>query len=204
MRRCSSPWITATDAGAQSIQAVRTSASPRLDGRLIEAVWQTTPAITNLTQREPDEGAPAIENTEVRFAYDDGAPYVGARMFSGDPKAIRALITRRDREGSSEQIVISLDTYRDRRTTYTFSVTPAGVRVDYYHASTSTHAWPLRATVTDSRGASIPFRVARHDAALRDGAVAGNDAHPALAFVQIASYRLHGGCPPRSCLVFGR
>ena len=88
--------ITATDAGAQSIQAVRASNAPRLDGRLTEAVWHTAPAITSLTQREPDEGAPAIENTEVRFAYDDDALYVGARMFSGDPRAIRALITRRD------------------------------------------------------------------------------------------------------------
>jgi len=129
--------ITATDVGAQSIQAVRATDSPRVDGRLTEGVWQTAPAITNLTQREPDEGAPAIDNTEVRFAYDDDALYVGARMFSSDPKAIRALITRRDREGSSEQIVISLDTYHDRRTAYTFSVTPAGVRIDYYHSTDS-------------------------------------------------------------------
>jgi hypothetical protein len=129
--------ITATGAGAQSIRAERASDSPRLDGRLTEPVWQTAPAITNLTQREPNEGAPAIENTEVRFVYDDNALYIGARMFSNDPKAIRALVTRRDREGSSEQIVISLDTYRDRRTAYTFSVTPAAVRVDYYHATDS-------------------------------------------------------------------
>src|SRR5687768_2307286 len=129
--------ITAAGAGAQSIRAERASDSPRLDGRLSEPVWQTAPPITNLTQREPNEGAPAIENTEVRFAYDDNALYIGARMFSNDPTAIRALITRRDREGSSEQIVISLDTYRDRRTAYTFSVTPAGVRVDYYHATDS-------------------------------------------------------------------
>jgi hypothetical protein len=158
--------ITATDAGAQSIQAVRASDSPRLDGRLTEAVWHTAPAITNLTQREPDESAPAIENTEVRFAYDDDALYVGARMFSGDPRAIRALVTRRDREGSSEQIVISLDTYRDRRTAYTFSVTPAGVRMDYYHATDSESdrdfdwnpVWEA-ATDIDSLGWSAELRI---------------------------------------------
>jgi hypothetical protein len=129
--------ITATDGAAQSIQAVRVGDSPRVDGRLTEAIWRSAPAISNLVQREPDEGSPAIENTEVRFAYDDDALYVGARMFSRNPSAIRALITRRDREGSSEQIVVSLDTYRDRRTAYTFSVTPAGVRIDYYHATDS-------------------------------------------------------------------
>jgi hypothetical protein len=158
--------ITATDANAQSIQAVRASDSPRLDGRLTEAVWHTAPAVTNLTQREPDEGAPAIENTEVRFAYDDDALYVGARMFSGDPNAIRALITRRDREGSSEQIVISLDTYHDRRTAYTFAVTPAGVRIDYYHATDSegdhdsdwNPVWEA-ATDIDSLGWSAELRI---------------------------------------------
>jgi hypothetical protein len=158
--------IAAPHAGAQSIQAVRIDDSPRLDGRLSEPVWRTAPAATNLTQREPNEGDPAIENTEVRFAYDDDALYVGARMFSRDPAAIRALITRRDREGSSEQIVISLDTYRDRRTAYTFSVTPAGVRIDYYHATDSESdrdsdwnpVWEA-ATDVDSLGWSAELRI---------------------------------------------
>lgn len=159
-------WITGSVAGAQSIQAVRVDQSPRVDGRLTEAVWRTAPPVTNLTQREPDEGVPATENTEVRFAFDDDALFVGARMFSGNPAAIRALITRRDREGSSEQIVISLDTYRDRRTAYTFSVTPAGVRIDYYHASDSESdrdsdwnpVWEA-ATNIDSLGWSAELRI---------------------------------------------
>jgi hypothetical protein len=158
--------MTGAAAGAQSIQAVRAVSAPHLDGRLIEAVWQSAPAVTNLTQREPNEGAPAIENTEVRFAYDDNALYVGARMFSSDPGAIRALITRRDREGSSEQLIVSLDTYRDRRTAYTFAVTPAGVRIDYYHATDSegdrdsdwNPVWEA-ATDIDSLGWSAEFRI---------------------------------------------
>ena len=151
----------------QSISAVRLEQqSPRVDGRLTESVWSTAPAITRLLQREPDEGAPALENTEVRFAYDDDALYVGARMFSADPAGIRALVTRRDREGSSEQIVISLDTYRDRRTAYSFAVTPAGVRIDYYHASDnegdSDSDWnPVwdAATSIDSAGWTAEMRI---------------------------------------------
>jgi hypothetical protein len=116
-------------------QAVRLDAAPRMDGRLTESVWRTAPPLTAFTQREPDEGKPAPENTEVRIAYDDDALYIGARMFSRDPKAIRALVTKRDNVASSEAIAISLDTYRDRRTAYTLAVTAAGVRVDFYHAS---------------------------------------------------------------------
>lgn len=106
-----------------------------MDGRLTEAVWQSAPAVTGLVQRTPNEGQRAPENTEVRFAYDDDALYVGARMFSGNPRDIRALITRRDQEGISEFIAVSLDTYRDRRTAYSFGVTPSGVRLDFFHES---------------------------------------------------------------------
>ena len=152
-------------ARAQSIQAIRIESAPRLDGRLAEAVWRTAPAVTQLTQREPNEGAPAIENTEVRFAYDDDALYVGARMFSANPRDIRALVTRRDNEGTSERIVVSLDTYHDRRTAFTFAVTPAGVRLDSYHDSDFDDSdegfdpvWDARAHI-DSLGWTAEMRI---------------------------------------------
>lgn len=121
-------------ATAQTVQAVRISGeSPRLDGRLDDEVWRTAPAVSGFVQREPTEGAPALDRTEVRFAYDESALWIGARMYSRNPRDIRALVTRRDREGNSEQLVVSLDTHRDKRTAYSFSVTPAGVRIDYFH-----------------------------------------------------------------------
>jgi hypothetical protein len=133
---CAFASLTALSAGAQSIEAVRAGNSAiRLDGRLNEDVWRSAPAARNFVQREPTEGQPALDSTLVRFAYDDGALWIGARMYSRNPQDIRALVTRRDREGSSEQLIVSLDTHRDRRTAYTFAVTPAGVRIDYYHAS---------------------------------------------------------------------
>lgn len=123
---------------APVVEAVRIeAASPELDGRLNEPIWRGTSLATGFIQREPLQGEPAPEATEVRFAYDEDALWIGARMHSRDPAAIVALATRRDREGSSEQLVVSLDTYHDRRTAYTFAVTAAGVRIDYYHGSDS-------------------------------------------------------------------
>jgi hypothetical protein len=108
----------------------------RVDGRLAESVWRTGSELASgFIQREPVEGSPASERTDVSVVHDDEALYVGARMYSRDPRAVRALVTRRDREGSSEQLIVSLDTYRDRRTAYTFAITPAGVRIDYYHSA---------------------------------------------------------------------
>lgn len=129
------PTLLAAQPAGDTAHAVRLTESVRLDGRLTEGVWRAAPAITRLTQREPNEGQPALEDSEIRFAYDDDALYVGARMYSRDPAGIRALVTRRDQEGTSEFIAISLDTYLDRRTAYSFAVTPSGVRIDVFHPS---------------------------------------------------------------------
>jgi hypothetical protein len=156
-----------TAASPQTVEATRIlGTSPRLDGRLTEDVWSGARALSGLLQRDPDEGAPATERTEVRFAYDDDALWIGARMFSTSPSTIRALVTRHDREGSSEQLIVSLDTHRDRRTAYTFAVTPASVRIDYYHPSDAEDSrddgfdpvWQAQARI-DSLGWTAEMRI---------------------------------------------
>ena len=109
-------------------------AAPKIDGRLDDVAWRDAAWISSFTQREPNEGSPAGGRTEVAFVFDDEAIYVGARLASPGDEPVRALVTRRDREGSSEQLVVSLDTYHDRRTAYSFGITAAGVRIDYFHA----------------------------------------------------------------------
>ena len=124
------------DADAKRARAVRVpSDSIRVDGRLDDEVWRSAPAIADFTQKEPVEGAPATQRMEVRFAYDDDAVYVGARMFSADPANIQAPLGRRDNLGSqAEYFFVSLDTYHDRRTAYTFGVSASGVRIDRYYS----------------------------------------------------------------------
>jgi hypothetical protein len=112
-----------------------TGAPPHVDGRLDEPIWAQAQPAAGFTLREPTEGVPAPERTEVRFVYTADALYVGARMFSDAPAKIRRLVARRDREPPSERLIISLDTRGDRRTAYSFGITPGGVRIDYFHDS---------------------------------------------------------------------
>jgi len=106
----------------------------RLDGRLDDRAWEQAAAVSDFTQKEPVEGAAPTERMEVRFAYDDDAVYVGARMYSSNPSTIQAPLGRRDNLGAqAEQFFVSLDTYQDRRTAYTFGVSASGVRLDRYH-----------------------------------------------------------------------
>ncbi len=104
-----------------------------LDGRLDDAAWRAARWITDFVQKEPDEGAAPTERTAVAFLYDGDALYVGARMYADDPARIQAPLARRDNGSQAEHIWISLDTYRDYRTAYSFGITASGVRMDWYH-----------------------------------------------------------------------
>jgi hypothetical protein len=126
------------DSSARTRRLVATRINPkppRVDGRLEDDVWKKAHFTSGFVQKEPNEGEPARDSTQVAVVYDDRAVYVGARMFSSDPDGILSTVSRRDNVTNSERILISLDTYRNRRTAVTFGVTASGVRVDYYHPS---------------------------------------------------------------------
>src|SRR5690349_12753062 len=75
-------------AGALEAVATRTSQAPTIDGRLDDAAWTAGEPISGFVQREPFEGQPVSERTEVRVLYDDQALYVGAWLYDRDPDAI--------------------------------------------------------------------------------------------------------------------
>lgn len=109
--------------------------SIRIDGRLDEEVWLKTIPLTDFVQKEPTEGAPPTDQMEVRFAYDDSALYVGARMSTRNAPEIQAPLGRRDNTAQTEHIWIWFDTFLDRRTAVAFGVTASGVRLDRFHPS---------------------------------------------------------------------
>jgi hypothetical protein len=112
------------------VRAVPRTGEIVIDGVLDEAVWSGTPAITTLLQSSPEEGAPATESIEVRFAVDEAAIYVAARLFDRSPDSVMALRTRRDRQSQSDFFELLIDPLRDLRTGYFFSVSAAGVQGD--------------------------------------------------------------------------
>lgn len=130
------PALRADAPAPKLVDVVRIgSQSPDLDGRLDDEIWRSVRFVADFAQKDPVEGAMPSVRTEVGFAFDDEALYVAATMWMDDPEQISAIVTRRDNSGASDRIIVSLDSYRDRRTAYSFSVTAAGVRTDYYHRS---------------------------------------------------------------------
>lgn len=147
-----------------------------VDGRLDEPVWQRVAWVSDFIQIDPIEGARPTVLTEVAFAYDGGSLYVAGRMHDPEPTEIRANLARRDDHGGSDRLVIWIDSYRNRRTSYAFVITPAGGRVDYVTSSDDLSesdasydpVWSARAAITGDGWVAemrIPFSQLRFNRA---------------------------------------
>ena len=108
---------------------------PTIDGQLNDIIWQNAQFSGDFIQKEPNEGEPAANQSEIAVVYDGEAIYVAARLQCVDPDNIVSTVSRRDNHGNSERIIVSFDSYQDNRTAYTFSVTASGTRSDWYHPS---------------------------------------------------------------------
>jgi len=128
------PLIVVAELQAQQapngIAAAITSV-PVIDGRLDDVAWMGAQVLTGFVQREPTEGRPVSERTEVRVAYDGEALYVGAWLFDSDPTSLVFGQTLRDASlNDADAFVLVLDTYLDRQNGFVFGTTPAGIEYD--------------------------------------------------------------------------
>ncbi len=111
--------------------AARTDSPPRIDGVLDDPCWSLARPVDDFTQSNPVPGDPPTERTSFRVLYDDRNLYIGVRCFDGDPGAILARQTRRDRGTQGDDgVFISIDSNSDRRTGFFFDVGAAGARTD--------------------------------------------------------------------------
>ena len=149
---------------ATSIEATRAVAPPVLDGSDTDAIWQQTPVRDGFLEARPSEGAEPKLRTSVRIAYDEHNIYAFVRAFDPHPDSIIALLSRRDNQTESDQIILLLDSYHDRRTGYEFVVNPVGVKADYaiYNDGNEDNAWDAVwdvATRIDSLGWTAEYRI---------------------------------------------
>ncbi len=70
----------AAPAEPRVLRAVRAQGEIRVDGRLDEPAWLAVEPAEGFLQRDPDQGRPASERTELRLLFDDEALYAGVRL----------------------------------------------------------------------------------------------------------------------------
>ncbi|MFQ5742394.1 MAG: DUF5916 domain-containing protein [Acidobacteriota bacterium] len=117
--------------GGKRMTALRIEEDLTIDGLLREPAWQQAEAISDFLQREPNEGEPASERTEVRILYNDRFLYVGFILYDSEPDQIIATDRRRDsRMRTDDTIAIELDTFHDHQNAFVFRVNPLGTKMD--------------------------------------------------------------------------
>jgi hypothetical protein len=113
-------------AGQEKITAVRFQTPPVIDGIISEETWLNAEPVTSFIQREPQNGDPFSQKTEVYFGLDENNLYIAFRCF-GNPDNITAKEMARDVSlGNDDRVQVILDTYLDKRNAYWFQVGPRG------------------------------------------------------------------------------
>jgi hypothetical protein len=146
------------------VEAAPATSPISIDGRIDEAEWSQAPIASGFLQREPVEGAPATEATEVRFLYDDGALYVAARLHDSEPGRIGRQLSRRDVVAEADSFSLFLDPHHDHLTGVEFQVSAGGVQRDavIYDDNFESDAWDAvweSAVTVDPQGWVVEMRI---------------------------------------------
>ncbi|HYU43958.1 MAG TPA: DUF5916 domain-containing protein [Vicinamibacteria bacterium] len=150
--------------GQPITHAARATVPISVDGRLGEDEWSQAPVAAGFVQREPSEGAPATEATELRLLYDDAALYVGVRLHDSEPGRIIRQLSRRDDVAEADSFSLFLDPHHDHLTGVEFQVSAAGVQRDavIYDDNFESDAWDAvwqSAVTVDAQGWVVEMRI---------------------------------------------
>jgi len=158
---------------APTVRAYRVTEPLRIDGRLEEAVYGSTPAISNFVQQEPDEFKPATEKTEAWIFFDNDHVYVSARNWESAPERRVANEMRRDTNQlrQNDTFAVLFDTFHDKRNGYIFYANAIGGLADSQvtdegppNADWNT-VWDVRTSTFDGGWTiemAIPFKSLRY------------------------------------------
>ena len=143
--------------GKRLITAIRAETPLDIDGLLDDPAWQSSRFQGQFTQREPEEGAPTTEKTEVGLLYDEKNLYIGIKCYDSEPDKIIAREMRRDAiVDDDDYFELVLDTYHDHRSGYYFITNPHGNKREAILANEGRDynpawdgVWSCRAKITD-------------------------------------------------------
>lgn len=142
---------------------VISGAAPEIDGYCDELIWNSVEWSGDFTQRDPNDGAPASQNTAFKILADNNNLYILIRAYDSVPSAIVNRLSRRDKD-DGDWLAVSIDSYADKQTAFTFGVTSAGVKFDFMFVNDNGNdanweAVYYTATKTDALGWTAEMRI---------------------------------------------
>lgn len=105
--------------------------APKIDGSYDDKAWELVPWTSDYVQNQPDNGATPTEQTKFKVLYDSKNIYFVFLNLDRDPENIERRLSRRDGfEG--DWVEFNIDSYNDKRTAFSFTITAAGVKGDEF------------------------------------------------------------------------
>jgi hypothetical protein len=138
-----------------------------VDGKLDDPAWTSASVSSDFRQRDPIDGDPPTERTEVRVVYDDDAVYFAVDCLDSEPDKIWAPLERRDFWVDGDRVIINVDARHDHKTGFVFGMGPSGWKWDAVtHKDGRTDSswdgvWIGKAQIHDG-GWSCEFKIPYH------------------------------------------
>ena len=105
------------------------SQPPDIDGKGDDPAWDDVEWSGDFTQLDPDDGGEPSQQTAFKILFDDHNLYVLIRAYDTKPDRITSRVTRRD-DWDNDWVEIHFDSYHDKRTAFSFTLTASGGRGD--------------------------------------------------------------------------
>lgn len=156
----------------REVRAYHTDLPIKLDGVLDEPIWAEVEPATDFIQREPFEGEPATEKTEVRVVFDNDALYFGVSAYDSQMDQIIINSLKQDFDnGDNDGVSFYLDTFDDGRNSFGFYINPAGAKREVQSVDEGREQnvswediWDVQTSITDQgwfAEVRIPFKSLR-------------------------------------------
>jgi len=137
--------------------------APVIDGKFDDGCWQHIEWSGDFVQFQPYEDSLPSQKTKFAILYDDNNLYVAIKSYDTEPGKINQRLSRRDGE-DGDWAGIVIDSYEDKLTGFSFSVTAAGSKIDgiFTNDNDFDNSWdPIWyvKTTTDAEGWNAEMRI---------------------------------------------
>jgi hypothetical protein len=112
-------------------QALGEYVAPTINGVLEDEAWNLVEWGGDYIESQPDENTPPSYQTQFKILYDSKNLYIGVRCFDDEPDKIVKRLSRRD-GFDGDWVEFNIDSYFDKRTAFSFTITAAGVKGDEF------------------------------------------------------------------------
>jgi hypothetical protein len=136
------------------------SSSPKIDGFIEESFWGEITPLKDFVQYDPYNGKPPSEETFVYLAYDEDNLYIAFNCLDSQAEKIKGDLTPREKFHANDYVSVIIDTFFDKRNSYSLDLNPKGVQKD----RPGDYVWKSAAVINDDGWSAelvIPFKSIR-------------------------------------------